>query len=101
MPLLFSYGTLQEASVQLSTFGRRLNGQKDALKGFELGEVTIGERRFANVITRANSHVPGTVFAIADSELAAVDAYEAQFSYVRVEAPLASGRRAWVYLHRP
>ncbi|MGH9961724.1 MAG: gamma-glutamylcyclotransferase, partial [Pyrinomonadaceae bacterium] len=35
MPLLFSYGTLQQESVQLSTFGRLLQGQGDALLGFE------------------------------------------------------------------
>ena len=35
MPLLFSYGTLQEERVQLSTFGRRLRGETDALPGYE------------------------------------------------------------------
>jgi hypothetical protein len=29
MPLLFSYGTLQQENVQLATFGRLLYGQKD------------------------------------------------------------------------
>jgi len=33
VPLLFSYGTLQEERVQLSTFGRRLSGEPDALPG--------------------------------------------------------------------
>ena len=36
MPLVFSYGTLQEERVQLSTFGRLLQGYSDALIGFEL-----------------------------------------------------------------
>ena len=27
MPFLFSYGTLQQEAVQLSTFGRRLDGK--------------------------------------------------------------------------
>ena len=31
MPLLFSYGTLQQAEVQLATFGRLLQGAPDAL----------------------------------------------------------------------
>lgn len=34
--LLFAYGTLQLEAVQMSTFGRRLNGTSDALQGFEL-----------------------------------------------------------------
>jgi len=33
MPLLFSYGTLQQQSVQQSTFGRLLTGRSDALVG--------------------------------------------------------------------
>ncbi len=37
MPLLFSYGTLQQEDVQLSTFGRLLQGQRDELLGFETG----------------------------------------------------------------
>jgi len=36
MTLLFSYGTLQEESVQPATFGRRLQGSKDELVGFQL-----------------------------------------------------------------
>src|SRR5438105_3878856 len=35
MPLLFSYGTLQLANVQLSTFGRLLEGNLDELLGYE------------------------------------------------------------------
>ena len=29
MPLVFSYGTLQQEDVQLATFGRLLHGQKE------------------------------------------------------------------------
>ncbi len=47
------------------------------------------------------SRVPGMVFEVTDSELAAVDEYEHAFSYVRVSATLASGSQAWVYLHAP
>jgi hypothetical protein len=41
MPLIFSYGTLQQEPVQLSTFGRRLQGQEDELLGFEPSLVRI------------------------------------------------------------
>jgi hypothetical protein len=41
MPLLFSYGTLQQEDVQLSTFGRLLHGQRDELPGFEQSFVRI------------------------------------------------------------
>jgi len=111
MPLLFSYGTLQQESVQLSTLGRRLNGQPDELLGFAPSSVriddpevaaTLGKTHHANVEFKgdAGSRVSGTVFEITDGELASVDAYEIAFSYKRIRAMLASGRRAWVYIHR-
>ena len=34
MPLLFSYGTLQQDDVQRATFGRLLTGQRDTLPGY-------------------------------------------------------------------
>jgi gamma-glutamylcyclotransferase (GGCT)/AIG2-like uncharacterized protein YtfP len=110
MPLIFSYGTLQNADVQLSTFGRRLDGHEDELPGFGRSSVriedpqvvaTIGKTHHANVTFNGseNSRVAGMVFEITDAELASVDAYEAVFQYERVAAVLASGSRAWVYVH--
>jgi hypothetical protein len=112
MPLLFSYGTLQQDDVQLSTFGRPLNGQRDELPGFERSSVsiddpqvvaTLGRTHHANVTFNGNeeSRVPGTVFEITDAELASADDFEAAFLYKRVAAMLASGRQAWVYVHAP
>lgn len=110
MPLLFSYGTLQREDVQLSTFGRRLEGRRDELPGFEPSPVRIdgpgvaaalGTTHHANATFNGNagSRVPGTVFEVSDAELARVDQYEAGFSYRRIAATLASGRQAWVYVH--
>jgi len=110
MPLLFSYGTLRQENVQLSTFGRRLDGQRDELPGFELSLVriedpqvvaTIGKTHHANLKFngKEDSRVPGMVFEITDTELASVDEYEAVFSYKRGAAMLASGRQAWAYVH--
>jgi hypothetical protein len=102
MPLLFSYGTLQEEAVQMSTFGRVLRGEPDELVGFEHTWLTIEEANGRNTysIVRFNgqneSRVPGLVFDISDSELANADAYEPP-PYVRMPAMLASGREAWVY----
>src|ERR1700674_3757073 len=87
MPLLFSYGTLQQENVQLATFGKLLQGQRDELLGFEQSSVTIvdpqvvatsGKTHHANVTSngRNDSRVSGTVFDITDAELAAVDLYE-------------------------
>jgi len=109
MPLLFSYGTLQQEDVQLSTFGRLLQGQKDELPGFELSFVriadpqvaaTTGKTHHANVTFtgRGDSRVSGTVFDITDAELDAADQYERLAAYKRVAAPLASGKEAWLYV---
>ena len=108
MPLLFSYGTLQQEDVQLSTFGRLLQGQRDELPGFEPSFVRIedpqvvetsGKTHHANVTFngRSDSRVSGTVFDVTDAELAAADQYEQVAAYKRVEAMLASGKQAWVY----
>jgi gamma-glutamylcyclotransferase (GGCT)/AIG2-like uncharacterized protein YtfP len=98
MPLLFSYGSLQREDVQLSTFARLLHGEADSLPRFEPAAVPP----HANVIPNGNeeSRVPGTVFEVTDDELTAADGYEAAFSYVRVAVVLASGKTAWVYVHR-
>ncbi|HTU68374.1 MAG TPA: gamma-glutamylcyclotransferase family protein [Steroidobacteraceae bacterium] len=108
MPLLFSYGTLQQENVQLATFGRRLAGMADALVGYEQvmhaiqdAEVvrTSGKTHhpMAQYTGVAGARLSGTVFEISDKELAQADEYEVA-EYERVAAPLASGRTAWVYI---
>jgi len=101
MPLLFSYGTLQEAGVQRSTFGRALTGDPDELPGYEPCFVQCGENRYRNVRFngREDNRIAGTLFEVTEAELAGSDAYESDADYERVEATLASGRRAWVYMN--
>lgn len=41
MPQLFSYGTLQLPSVQLSSFNRLLTGTADTLPNYTLGTLEI------------------------------------------------------------
>jgi hypothetical protein len=109
MPLLFSYGSLQDANVQLSTFGRRLYGHADEIVGFESSLVRIedpelvkslGRAHHANVTFngREDSRVPGTVFEVTEDELSRVDDFEGRFAYKRVAARLGSGHQAWVYV---
>lgn len=106
--LLFSYGTLQLDAVQLSTFGRLLDGSADALPGFEQALVLIED---ADVVaTSGQTHHPilsfsgnpahsvaGKVFRITSDELAQADRYEVA-AYRRVSVTLASGLQAWVYV---
>ena len=109
MPLLFSYGTLQDDRVQLSTFVRLLKGERDELRGYEPSLVRIedpdvaaasGRTHHANVTFtgRSDTRVTGTVFEITDAEFAAADEYEQRAAYERVVVRLASGKDAWVYV---
>jgi gamma-glutamylcyclotransferase (GGCT)/AIG2-like uncharacterized protein YtfP len=106
--LLFSYGTLRQRDVQLTTFGRELDGRDDAIVGYELDHVTITDPHVIatsgsdrHPILRPNgrpgAEINGTVFAISEAELAAADQYEVD-DYRRVLAPLRSGGQAWVYV---
>jgi gamma-glutamylcyclotransferase (GGCT)/AIG2-like uncharacterized protein YtfP len=110
MPLLFSYGTLQQEDVQRSTFGRTLEGEKDLLIGYEPSLVRIADPAVAERLKRTHhdnvratgddwSSVQGTAFAVTDEELARADRFEAEFNYTRVNVTLASGNDAWVYVH--
>jgi len=98
MPLVFSYGTLQQENVQRATFGRLLDGQPDELVGFERS--LSADTHHANVTFTGSSasRVPGTVFEITEAELAAADRYEQVAAYRRMAVGLASGKQAWVYV---
>jgi gamma-glutamylcyclotransferase (GGCT)/AIG2-like uncharacterized protein YtfP len=111
MPLLFSYGTLQDERVQLATFGRRLDGHEDEIVGYQPSRVRIADATIAAALGRTHhanatftgaqaDRVAGTVFTVTDGELDAADGYERPADYVRVIAILASGEAAWVYVHR-
>jgi gamma-glutamylcyclotransferase (GGCT)/AIG2-like uncharacterized protein YtfP len=105
---LFSYGTLQLQSVQLATFGRKLDGQLDRLSGYRLDQLKIEDP--AVVATSGKTHHPviaptdraedsveGAVFAITPAELAQADIYEVK-EYRRERVTLASGLQAWAYV---
>lgn len=105
---LFSYGTLQNKSVQVETFGRELEGHKDQLLGYKLEMIEIkdqgvvelsGQTHHPIVIISNNDDdfVSGVVFAITPDELAQSDLYEVS-DYKRVMGRFKSGKQAWVYV---
>ncbi len=106
--LLFSYGTLQQDDVQMSSFGRLLEGQADAMPGYRqsLIEITDPEviktsgKRFHPIVEPSDNpadEVQGRVFRITEAELKAADDYEVA-DYKRIEVALRSGNKAWVYV---
>jgi gamma-glutamylcyclotransferase (GGCT)/AIG2-like uncharacterized protein YtfP len=107
MPLLFSYGTLQESTVQRALFGRLLEGEPDELVGFARSTQTIADAAFIAksgkaehaVVTftgKSENRVRGTVFELSDAEIEAADRYEPA-GYERIKTTLRSGREAWVF----
>lgn len=105
---LFSYGTLQQAGVQLATFGRLLDGRPDTLPGYRLAQLAIDDARV--VATSGKTHHPivsrsgdpadsvaGAVLALTQDELRQADRYEVA-AYRRERVTLASGAQAWAYV---
>ena len=105
---LFSYGTLQQAGVQLATFGRLLDGRPDALPSYRLSQLAIGDAQV--VATSGKTHHPlvsrsgdpgdsvaGAVLAVTPAELQQADGYEVA-AYRRARVTLASGTQAWAYV---
>lgn len=108
MPLLFSYGTLQDEQLQRTLFGRTLAGRRDHLLGYEQSLARVADPEFArasgkthhSILRPAGSsaaRVAGTAFEVTDEELEVADKYE-PVEYKRVLAGLASGGQAWVYV---
>jgi gamma-glutamylcyclotransferase (GGCT)/AIG2-like uncharacterized protein YtfP len=108
MENLFSYGTLQNGTVQKETFGRLLNGLPDLLEGYNLSMIKIEDQSV--VATSGKTHHPiiqftddktdtikGMVFEITESELKQADEYEVD-EYKRTLVKLKSGKNAWVYV---
>ena len=108
MPCLFSHGTLQQCSVQTSTFGRLLEGKPNNLIGFIIATLKIQDEEEAKEIGREfypiakytgsfNNRIPGTLFEVKEEELIQADHYEGN-QYQRILAILESGHSAWVYV---
>ena len=108
MEQLFSYGTLQLEKVQLTTFGRKLAGTEDHLKGYTLEFIQIidpivlsrSEKDFHPISVpseKDTDSIPGTLYEISNKELIASDSYEVA-DYKRVLETFASGKKGWVYV---
>ena len=109
--LLFSYGTLQQETIQLSIFNRKLKGTEDALCGYRLQIVRINDEQFVATSGTADHRnleftgdssdiVEGIAFTVTDVELQQADAYEPD-GYTRKLVQLSSGLNAWVYSLHP
>jgi len=112
MPLLFSYGTLQQEAIQHATFGRRLEGSSDEVAAFEAAAIVLddpqvvvstGTSQHRNAVHtgKPGSRLQGTALDVTPEELAKADEYERLANYVRIAVRLASGKDAWMYVSEP
>ena len=108
MENLFSYGTLQQENVQLSTFNRKLEGNPDSITAYKLSMLEIKDQQviatsgkthhpIVEYTGNASDEVAGTVFKVSEAELQQADEYEVS-DYKRVRATLKSGEETWVYV---
>ncbi|MBL3546434.1 MULTISPECIES: gamma-glutamylcyclotransferase family protein [Chryseobacterium] len=108
MPHLFSYGTLQKEQVQLETFGRILQGEKDILSGYTLGMIEItdpevvrksGEQFHPVLAPSGNKEdcVEGILFEVTEEEILQADEYEVD-DYKRIETVFRSGKKGFIYV---
>jgi hypothetical protein len=106
--LLFSYGTLQLESVQIASFGRKLNGFPAKIFGYKLKEVEItnpevllkSQQKFHPIAVQSKSStdfVEGIAFELTEQELLQADEYEVD-DYKRIEAELDSEQMAYIYV---
>lgn len=104
---LFSYGTLRQSDVQRALFGRELESAPDALTGYAVSTVMIGdpdvvetsgleEHLIVSETGNPSDRVDGVVLSLTEADLEAADAYETA-DYTRVAVTLASGTRAFLY----
>lgn len=98
MEYLFSYGTLQDESIQMEVFGRRVPFDNDELPGYIIssnkayGRYPLLEKRSDN-----NGGVSGICLHVTEDDLLEADLYEGE-EYQRIKTLLKSGRKAWVYV---
>ena len=111
MNLLFSYGTLQQESVQEELFGRKLNGSPEVLHRFKTEIIKLEDEGFDSFTEddlfliavktgELTDYIKGIVLELSDEELYKADAYEPK-EYTRVQAITESGKEVWLYAKTP
>ena len=95
MPLVFSYGTLQDPLIQIELFGRQLQGVTANLQGFLKKENAVF-KRYPSIVLSNYDRVDGVIFEMTDQELKICDAYETN-AYKRKLHDFENHKGVWVY----
>jgi gamma-glutamylcyclotransferase (GGCT)/AIG2-like uncharacterized protein YtfP len=95
---LFTYGTLNESTIQEIVFTRILKGSKDRLAGYAISNEKIaGLYPTASKSSEQTKYIDGTLYAVSSDDILRADAYEGK-AYKRIKITLESGTHAWMYL---
>lgn len=95
--LVFTYGTLQDKTVQLGVFSRLLTGMEDTLSTYRIATEKVANRYPTLEHTKNEEDtIIGKVYTLSPEELEKADAYEGE-AYERIEIALTSGKKAWAY----
>ncbi|WP_374464385.1 gamma-glutamylcyclotransferase family protein [Chryseobacterium sp.] len=108
MAYLFSYGTLQKEQVQLETFGRLLEGERDILSGYQLHMLEIKDpevlrksgQKYHPVLKFSGNdidQIEGMLFEVTEAEILQADEYEVD-DYKRIETIFKSGKKGFIYI---
>ncbi len=94
----FSYGSLQDFSIQQTLLGKNLKGENDVLHGYSIANEKIADQ-FPIAVKSEDSKdkIPGTLYLLTDQDMSKIDIYEGP-AYMRVKLPLESKKMAWVYV---
>ena len=96
MEKLFTYGTLQDSTVQMTVFHRTVKGTPDTLGGYLKSQIKIGFGVYPIIKPDPNSQVEGQIIEVTSEELILIDRYEGK-DYRRIQVTLRSGTVTWVY----
>lgn len=98
MEYLFSYGTLQEESIQIEIFGRKIPFENDELPGYIISsKKAYGRYPLLEKAIDDNECVSGICLHVTETDLLEADLYEGE-EYERIKTSLKSGKKAWVYV---
>jgi gamma-glutamylcyclotransferase (GGCT)/AIG2-like uncharacterized protein YtfP len=94
---LFVYGTLLDPHIQMTVFGRVIEGTRDRLLGYKVIKKKFLSGIYPAVLKSNSSIAEGMVLTLSENELYRGDQYEGD-EYTRVEVLLESGSVAWIYI---
>lgn len=99
MHKLFTYGTLQDETIEQMLFNKTLDGSKDSITGFEKQEIILEGNVYPILIKNNESTkvIKGTYYHLSNQEMLICDEYEGN-EYKRVLVQLDSRIEAWVYI---